>query len=368
MAKIKTKEIIALNREKAQLEQDIAVLKERMKEFDILDMDAKLEASDSAKKEAQKKLKSAIKRIQELNARVDLILEVKKHKIKGGSIIPKHSHKTSEGVAILQWSDWHVEGRVDKEEVAGLNEYNPEIAEARAKKCARVGLRLVEIERTATKIEELIILLNGDFINSDIHDDLTSTNYMQPPDALLFAQRLIYENIEFLLKNGKFKKITVICKPGNHSRITDKVPYSQAVRKTLEWILYHNLATIFEVKGTKGIEFIIPESYTYIHQVYGFGVRTCHGENFIYNKGIGGAWVSINRDLLRWNQKEPAYMTFFGHLHEWDATKDAVKNGSLIGYTGLAQKKGYPYQPPIQSFTLIEKLKGLICNRPIYVE
>jgi len=367
MKKINIRDIVSLQKNKEALEKDIAGLEERMKEFDIVDMDAKIEASVSAKKETEKKYKDAVKKHVALQARMDLILEVKKHAPVNRVISPKHSKHTSEGVPIIQLSDWHAEQRVDKAEVSGLNEFNLDICTKRSEKCFTTALRLVEIERTATKIDECIVALTGDFISGDIHDDLTSTNFLQPADAILFVQDLIYNGLMFLLKNGEFKKITVICKPGNHSRLTDKQPYSQAVRKTLEWIMYHNLAMLFKVQGTQNIEFIIPESYTYIHGVYDYDLRFCHGTTFRYNGGIGGASVSINRTLLRWNQKEPVYMDFFGHLHSWDATSKFVKNGSLIGYTGMAQKAGYEYQEPIQSFTLIEKTKGLISNRPIYV-
>jgi hypothetical protein len=354
---------------KQKLEKEIVDLQRKRKDLDfVIKYEEKLASYESAKREAQQKYKKALKKTDALRSEIDLILDVDKFKPKNVFIQPKSNKGKAVGIANLITSDWHVEQRVDPDEVDGKNRFNPQIAEVRVQRFFEKGLRLVEIERSATKINTLVLGILGDLVSGYIHEDLMSTNFKTPPEAIVFCEELLYSGINYLIKNGKFDKIHIICQPGNHSRITPKRHHTKGAAKTLEWILFHNLAKTYERLNEHRVEFIIPKGYKYIHKEFDFPIRFCHGTFFKYNKGVGGATVSINRTLLRWNKSQPAYLNVHGHLHQYDPTRSYIQNGSLIGYTSMAAEEGYEYDEPKQTFFLIEKRYGLVVNRPIYLE
>lgn len=362
-----TKKVIELRKERADLEQEIKSLTKQKADADFMvSHEREMTALKIAKQQAEARYKKALKELSQVIYEKSLVLEVDEHKPKKGyNIKPISSNIKSESIANVVWSDWHSEQKVKSEEVAGKNEFNPDICADRVTQLVRTTLEYVNIERSRTSITELVIAILGDLMSGYIHEDLMSSNYKTPTEAILSLFELIVSAINFLLDNGEFERITVVCKPGNHSRITRKIEHQSGMEKTLEWLLYHFLAKHF--KNEERLEFIIPESYTHIINQYGYPIRYSHGTAFKYNKGIGGASVPIYRTLHRWNATEQAYLDVFGHLHTYDTPRKYICNGALIGYTPLALDEGYEYEPPIQAFFLIEKKRGLTVNRPIYL-
>ena len=89
--------------------------------------------------------------------------------------------------AIALASDWHVEECFSSESTMGINEYNPDIAKERAEK---YFVNLVSCINK-DKIDDLVLVLMGDFSSNYIHPELERTNAMSPIEAQMFAQSLI---------------------------------------------------------------------------------------------------------------------------------------------------------------------------------
>ncbi len=174
-----------------------------------------------ASRKELKKLRTAISNITEVHTKRPRLIT-----------IPKPRKSKTEATACFLWSDWHSEEIVKPETINWLNEYNPTICEERVKKLCEGAVKLTTIERTGVILNEAAVFLKGDFITGHIHDENKKTNAMLPTEAAIFVLGLLRSSLDYLKKYGGFKLITVRCRPGNHSRTTEKREFSTAGRDT----------------------------------------------------------------------------------------------------------------------------------------
>jgi len=263
---------------------------------------------------------------------------------------------TSEAVAVILASDWHLEELVRKEWVGGKNEYNLQIAEMRAIEFFQNALMLLKKEQRSVRIDTMVLWLGGDFITGNIHDENVETAQLLPIEAMLFAERLIKSGIQFLLSNTKVK-LVIPCNAGNHARITRKQRHSTDVGNSLETIMYHHLAEYF--KGSSRVEFILQEGYHVILPIYpDFKIRFHHGQNVKFGGGIGGLYIPAKKAISQWQKSETVQMDCFGHLHTLKIDGDFICNGSMIGYSPFAVAIKGDFEKPKQAFFLIDKKRG----------
>jgi len=143
-------------------------------------------------------------------------------KSKPSKFVVKNDGKQSVSTAFMVASDWHAEETVIRSHINGLNEYNLEIAKQRAKNFFVNGLKLVEMCRSKSRIDTLVLALLGDFITGYIHDELLESNSLSPTQASLMVYELIVSGVDFLVANGDFKNIVVPTCQGNHGRCHDE--------------------------------------------------------------------------------------------------------------------------------------------------
>ncbi|MFV2489133.1 hypothetical protein ACNIV5_26190, partial [Escherichia coli] len=68
-----------------------------------------------------------------------------------------------------------------------------------------------------------------------------------------------------------------------------------------------------------------------------------------------------------WNANIKADYNFMCDKHTYSQpTPDCQCNGSLIGYNPMAVSFGFAYQPPLQSFTLLDSKRGITIKAPIF--
>lgn len=272
----------------------------------------------------------------------------------------------SEAVAFAIASDWHVEERVEAATVNGLNKYNLEVAEYRAKKFFERALRMVKKEQQDVKIETLVLALLGDFITGRIHEENLETCDLRPMDAILFAQRLVYSGIKFLLENSDLK-LVIPCRPGNHSRITKFVHAATEDGNALETLMYASLAQQFA--GEERVTFEIQPSYHCILDVMGHTVRLHHGHAIKFGGGVGGLHIPLRKAIAQWNMTQRAELDILGHWHSYSAsTRNYIVNGSLIGISPYGIRIRADYEDPIQAFFLLDRARGVTVQIPLLVD
>ena len=188
---------------------------------------------------------------------------------------------------------------------------------------------------------------------------------MLPVEATIFAQNLLASGFEFPLKHTKYEFV-VPCLVGNHSRITRERHISTEWGNSLEYFMYYSLSNHF--KNEKRIKFLIPQGYFCFVDIYSFTCRFHHGHSVSYGGGIGGITIPINKAIAQWNKARKADYDFLGHFHQLFDGGNFSVNGSVIGYNayGLSIKAGY--EPPRQSFFLLDKQHGKTVRAPIFLE
>jgi len=300
---------------------------------------------------------------EELQERYDAALQITE-RVEPFAIINSNKKKKDEATAIVMFSDWHVEERVDAGTINDINSYSPKIAEARANAVIANSLKLINKEREHSDIDTLVLWMGGDFITGYIHPELEESNYMSPIEAVMFAKKLLSGAIQYYLEQGNFKKIIIPCNVGNHGRTMQKPRVSTANKNSYEWMLFHDLKNNFKLP-----QFIIPDGmYTYVN-IYDRLFRFFHGDNIKFGGGIGGLTVPLIKAIMRADQQTKAYYNIMGHYHQyWEAASNCLVNGSLIGYGAYAQRIGATPEVPQQGLRIMDKKRGLTAKFPIFCD
>lgn len=306
-----------------------------------------------------------IKKIIEHEKTISFLSDFTKHRPDKFVIpVPKNSKK-HEGVAVVQWSDWHIDEKIVPSTVNGMNEYNPEIATERANILFANTIKLTNTQRGALDIKRLIIHKGGDDITGWIHPENMQTNTMTPQEAIFFVHDLQLAGIQYLLDHGDFEMIDIVCSRGNHGRITPKMQYGNDYATNNENYLNNMLAKHF--RNEPRVRFQIDNSETAYMDVYGRILRFFHGWQVKSMGGIGGIGIPLYKAIHRWNDTQPAYYNFMGDKHVYsNPTPDCQLNGSLVGYNTYALSHGFKFQRPIQSFTIIDSKYGATIKAPIF--
>jgi hypothetical protein len=318
-------------------------------------------------KKHQKESTQLTNKIIELEKDLQLLAAVKEYDPRRFEIPPPISKTKREATAIVQWSDWHVDEKVDANTVNGMNEYNKEVARKRAFKLFENGIKLVNSQRSAVTIKRLVIQAGGDSIGGYIHPELQQTNTMSPLEGIFYAKELHIAGIDYQLKYGDFDEIIIVCNRGNHTRLTPKMQYSNDYSMNLETFLFYSLMDNY--RNNKKVVFKIDQSELSYLSIYGRVLRFFHGWQVKSSGGIGGIGIPLYKKIHRWNNNKAAYYNFMCDKHTYSMpTPDCQLNGSLKGFDAFAESHGFSYQPPIQSFTLLDSQRGITIKAPIFCD
>jgi hypothetical protein len=270
----------------------------------------------------------------------------------------------AEAVAIALASDWHVEETVESASVNGLNEYRLPIAKTRIEKFFTTIARLTEIERHGAKIDDLILWLGGDLMTGMIHEELAESNSKTPTQVILWLQDRLADGLATLKPH--FKRILIPTSYGNHGRTTIKPRHATGAAHSYEWLLYRILEGRFH--GDKQIEWQIADSYFNFMTVFDRRLRFHHGDGLKFQGGIGGLTIPTEKAIASWN-KSPnrADLDLFGHWHQYQQSRHWLCNGSLIGYNAYALSIKASFEPPTQTYFLLDKKRGRTMTSPIYL-
>lgn len=323
--------------------------------------DRKLQSAMDDKRELSRRYRSALRENEELRREMRAVHEIRKatstHIIK-----PRKGKNTSEAVAFSIASDWHIEEEVRPGTVMGMNKFNLDVAKERSDAFWRRTARLVAKEQQDVVVSELVVGLLGDFITGRLHEENLENCLLRPVEAIVYAQELVEAGIVFLLEHTNLK-LTFICKAGNHTRMTRKVHFSTEMGNALELSMYHNLRKRFE--NEKRVTFVIDDSYLTYLDIYGYSIRFHHGHAVRYYGGVGGLTIPMNKAIAQWDINRQANLSVCGHFHQYMPMRRFVVNGSLIGFNAFALAGKFEFEPPSQSFFLLDKKRGKTVSIPI---
>jgi hypothetical protein len=315
-----------------------------------------------------RELKAELDKFAEAHAeaekRLDIVLSLNEGSKKTvRPIVANPLEQESQAVAVAVASDWHVEESVDPKTISGLNEFNLKIAEARIEKFFQSVVRLTNIERQGTKIDTLVLAMLGDFMTGFIHEELQETNALTPTQTVLWLMERITRGIEMLKRDGDYQRIVIPTAHGNHGRNTRKPRHGSSAANSYEWMMYKILE-----KSIEGVEWLVGDGYHNYLDIYGRTFRFHHGDNIAYQGGVGGITISVEKAIASWNKGRVASVDVFGHHHTQQQNPKWVANGSLIGYGGFALAIKAPFEPPQQTFFLVDSKRGRTGTWPIFLD
>ena len=324
----------------------------------------KLRESVKTSEKKQKLLSEELDRAEErLQVTLDLAGHYKPAKIKVDKSNPK-----GQACAIWLASDWHVGERVDPATINWMNEYNPDIAVARAKRFFQNGLKLVRNNRAHIDIKTLVLWIGGDIVTGYIHEELVEDNYLSPTQEVLLAKDIFTGGINLLLEDGEFEQIVVVTSYGNHGRTGPRRHHATGYKNSYEWAMYKDLERCY--RETAGISFHVENGYLNYAEVFDFTLRFHHGDNIRYQGGVGGVGIPLAKFIARTNQQRRADCDFIGHFHQLDPYakwRRYAINGSLIGFNAYALSIAASPEPPVQAFQLLDAKRGVTISAPILV-
>jgi hypothetical protein len=181
---------------------------------------------------------------------------------------------------------------------------------------------------------------------------------------------MILSGIKFMLENTpRDVSFTIPCHSGNHARMTKEQRIATEAGNSLEFFMYRQLQDRFQ--DEKRISFIVEPGYHSYLRFFdsAFEARFHHGHQIKYNGGAGGICASANRAIAQWNRARAVNLDVFGHHHTRFDGGNFIANGSLIGYNAYAVSIKAGFEPPSQTFFLINReyaAKTMVA--PIFVE
>lgn len=273
-----------------------------------------------------------------------------------------------ESVAIILFSDAHVDEVVKKESVLGLNEYDADIAKRRIDEFFVNTAKLIKHAQRSYKINRVVFASLGDGIGGWIHPELEQTNSMSPLSAISSFKSCLLSGLKYLHDNLEIDEIIFVGVIGNHSRTTMKSQFANATDTNLEYYAYTDIEDTARLMGLNKIRFIIPKAESAILELFGKRMLFTHGTNIKYQGGIGGLIVPVSRWFSRLGKALDIDMAFLGHFHQSIFTKRFVINGSLKGYDAYAFGKGLDFEPPQQTMLILHEKYGFTNYTPIFVD
>ena len=340
-------------------------IEEHFNADDALQKDRAQLKAKAKQKQQDAKFKSLLRRLDEVEAQLDVALSLQEDHETIIQLDPDgYSPVKGEGAAFLVLSDWHIEERVDPRVVNGLNQYNPDIATARATRLFQNALKRIRAHRQDVNLHTLVLPCLGDFITGYIHEELEESNYLSPTEATLQVRAMLIDGISFLREHGDFQRIIVPCVPGNHGRTTKRKRIATSYKNSYEWMMYKTIAQHFAKDD--GIEFIVPESATIYLTLFGTTTRLNHGDEFKYFGGIGGVSIPLIKWMHRKDEQIKAHATIIGHYHQTlMPTSGCMVNGSLIGINSYAVSIGCKPEPAQQTLRILTASHGFTTHEAI---
>jgi len=278
------------------------------------------------------------------------------------------------GGPLTIWSDFHYGEVVNPDEVGGVNEFNQKIAKKRVRHLVDTTIDLCfnHMGRSEVAYPGIVVMLGGDMIGGDIHEELLATNDRTPHQSVHDLVDLIGAGLETMA--GKFGRVFVPCVVGNHGRATRKPRMKQRVFTNFDWSIYCSLERDF--RKDKRIQFLVPNESDARFTVYGHRYMLTHGDSLGVKGGDGiiGALGPIMRGSLKTGRSEAQigneYDTLvIGHWHQYITLPGLICNNSLKGYDEYARLAlRAPYSRPSQALWFTHPEHGITAHWQVYLE
>lgn len=278
------------------------------------------------------------------------------------------------GVPMTIWSDWHLGETVDMAETNGSNAYNLAIAGARLQKLVDKTVSLCKEHMVNTEYPGIIVMLGGDMVTGEIHDELTRTNDADPLPTVLWARDNIVAGLKRLA--DVFGRVFVPCVAGNHGRMSKRIEHKHFAVRNYDWLISTLCEKYFHDVGDTRVKFFIPESNEAAFRVYDHKYLLLHGHDLGTSGGDGiiGALGPIMRGRMKVGNQQRSFGLDFdtlvvGHWHQYITIRGLIVNGTMKGFDGFARSGiRAPYEPATQALWFTHPKYGITARWPIFLQ
>ena len=194
--------------------------------------------------------------------------------------------------AVMRISDGHMGAVQLPDEIEGFGEFNPELCKSRQIDYAQRFCKWVDTNRGAYQIDEVHVIVTGDLISGDIHDELRVTNAFPTPVQCVRAAEVLVEQIRLVASD--FTSVVVhFLVEDNHARLTKKPQAKEAGYNSLNYVV-GKLAEVY-LSNLANVEFNVYPQFEKIVHVLNRQYLISHGHGI---KGwMGVPWYGIERHV-----------------------------------------------------------------------
>ena len=178
--------------------------------------------------------------------------------------------------AVMHITDAHMGAIQIASEIEGFGEYSPEISRSRQMTFAKKIIDWTETNRSAYTIPELHVLVTGDLISGDIHEELRITNAFPAPVQVVEASNVLSDQIAMVAPH--FEKVVVqFVSEDNHARLTKKPQAKEAGYNSFNYLVGYIAKE--RCSRLPNVIFNIYPQYEAVVNVMGRRYLLCHGHN-----------------------------------------------------------------------------------------
>lgn len=263
-------------------------------------------------------------------------------------------------------SDLHLDEVVNPDEVGGFNAYDRGIAEQRMERFFAGTVKLARDYLSGVSYSGCVLMLGGDLVSGDIHEELVETNEGTTLETVLYWTERIAAGIGVLA--DEFGNVHIPAVVGNHGRRTRKPRAKRRARDNIDWFIAQLLAKQFA--QDKRVTFDIPDGTDTLVTVYDTTFLLTHGDQVGGGGGIGGIWPPLMRMVARKRTRYEFDTLVCGHWHQliMAPTAGLVVNGSLKGFDEYAAVSNFVPERAQQAMWLVAPGQGVTFSAPVFCD
>jgi hypothetical protein len=265
-------------------------------------------------------------------------------------------------VACCLVTDIHAGEVVSADETLNLGRYDLATAQARLRRYFGAAVEISGRWTADCEPVGALLMLGGDLISGDIHDELRMTNALTSHEQVAFVVEEVAAGIRHLKK--AFGLVHVVSVPGNHGRTTVKPTAKLYARLSYDTLIAKMLADRFAQDRCVSFQ-ITPAPDAHI-PVLGRAILLTHGDKMGTGGGQGfaGPMLPIVRGAKKVEAQQARAnrrpdLICHGHYHSSGNPYGILANGSVPGYTEYGHGLRAALEPPQQWLFLMHAKWGL---------
>lgn len=316
--------------------------------FDEFEQVAKVDSLRRANQRLKSELKATQDHVEQLVGRLAVLEGIERLDPKPPRWLTPKRPKSSAATVVAMLSDCHFDEVVRAADVAGVNEYDRNIATRRLRSWCEQLARLPE-DGPRADVDGLVLMVAGD-LTAGLIDAL---HLLDSDDTVLGSLLYWSEQIAaaVTLLADTYGKVHVPVVIGNHGRLTARKRQHLAAADNTDHYVGQLLRKF--LSDDRRVTFQVDEATDAEFMVYGHRHVVTHGDQFTGGSGIGGIIPPISRGYHRKAQRQaqlgrPVDHLWMGHFHQVVFGPGWTVNGSLKGADAYSMANNWPIEAPQQ--------------------